>query len=104
MKPIRIKINHLNIREVRGWSTVGRIMSIYIRFTDTKIVRTREVLPEVFADFDKHADIVGLEFIRPGDFDVDAMKTVTEKYHLPSPETIRSLMRDVKPEEVAVAS
>ena len=56
--------------EVTSWTLNGKPMSTVVKFSSAKIVRTREILPEVFADFDRHGDIVAMEFMRPGDFTV----------------------------------
>jgi len=46
-------------------------------------MRTREVIPEVFADFDRHGAVVGIEFSSPGNYNLDAMNNVSRELNVP---------------------
>ena len=37
----------------------------YVQLKEGKIVRTEEIAPEVFADFNKKGEILGIEFVNP---------------------------------------
>lgn len=69
--------------DIEAYGIGGRVLGVYIRLGAGKILRTREVIADVFADFDRHGVIVGLEFTRPGIYDIDAMKNVSRKVHVP---------------------
>lgn len=60
-----------------------RVLGVYIRLAEGAVERTREIVPEVFADFDKKGVVLGIEFTRPGEFSIDEMQQVAEKVHIP---------------------
>ena len=104
MKQLRVQTRHLKLEGFSVWTMNGKTMSAYVRFTSNQIQKTREVLPEVFADFDRHGDIVGMEFLRPGEFDVDCAKQVSEKYNLEFPRTLAAFLSEVRPTEELVTA
>ena len=61
-----------------------RLLGVYIRLSDKrKVHHTREVIADVFADFDKQGEIIGIEFTRPGDYNLDAMNNVSRLVNVP---------------------
>ena len=60
-----------------------RLLGVYIRLGKGSVAKTREVLPEVFANFDRHGAILGIEFASPGEYDIDAMAHVSEVVKVP---------------------
>ena len=74
-----MKIKNKSSVRIIGIESYGlnhTLQGVYIRFSKNSVSRSREVAPEVFADFDRHGAIVGLEFSNPGDYDIDAMQHV----------------------------
>jgi len=71
------------ILEIQTYGIGRRVLGVYIRLGVGKVARTREVIADVFADFDKHGAIVGLEFTRPGAYNIDAMLNVSRLTQIP---------------------
>lgn len=78
------------------------LLAVYIRFAHTPVLKSREVLPGVFADYDRHGAIVGLEFSSPGDYDIDAMQYVSKLVNVPQLRAIDVSRMPVNVEELMV--
>lgn len=104
MTKLSIKLKKLKFEEVTSWTLNGKPMSTVVKFSSAKIDRTREILPEVFADFDRHGDIVAMEFMRPGEFEVDATKAVFEKLGLAFPNALAAMVKQIEPTEALCSS
>jgi uncharacterized protein YuzE len=63
--------------DIEAYGIGQRVLGVYIRLSEGRVERTREVIADVFADFDRHGAILGLEFTRPGKYGIDAMQNVS---------------------------
>jgi hypothetical protein len=68
---MKIKSNGVRVIGIESHGVGERLLGVYIRFAVGKVSKTREVLPEVFADFDRHGAILGVEFTSPGEYDME---------------------------------
>ncbi len=80
---MKIKNKGARILGIESHGIGDRLLGVYIRLGKGAVAKTREVLPEVFADFDKSGVILGLEFASPGDYDIDAMAHVSKVVKVP---------------------
>ena len=69
--------------EIEAYGMRSRVLGVYLRFGKGKVSKTREVAPDVFADFYKQGRVLGIEFTRPSDYNIDAMLHVSEVVKVP---------------------
>ena len=101
---MKIKNKGTEIIGIQAHGFGGNVLAVYIRFTRTPVAKSREVMPAVFADYDRHGAIVGIEFARPGDYDIDAMQHVSKAVKVPQLRAIDVSRLPVNIEEPEVAA
>jgi len=64
--------------------TIDKIAeAIYIRFSNNKVQKTIEPVPEIFMDLDYRGKVVGIEMINPGMISVRKMKKISRDFQIP---------------------
>lgn len=80
---MRIRTKGGRVLSIESYGMGDRLLGVYIRLSSSRVMRTREVIPEVFADFDRHGAVVGIEFSSPGNYNLDAMNNVSRELNVP---------------------
>ena len=80
---MHIMSKHARVLGIEAYGIGERVLGVYIQTNKAPVWRTREVIPEVFADFDRHGGVVGIEFTCPGDYSIDAMLNVSRELNIP---------------------
>ncbi len=62
--------------------------ALYIKIKDGKVHDTKEVLPEVFVDYNTKGDVIGIDVVSPC---VSIIRKVARKLHLPITKHLRKL-------------
>ena len=58
--------------------------ALYVQFSDARVTRTVELVKdELVIDLDEHANILGIEALRPGTLSV-SVRQIPRAYHLPA--------------------
>lgn len=60
--------------------------ALYIKIRDGKVHNTKEVLPEVFVDYNSKGDVIGIDVVSPC---VSIIKKIAKKLHLPITKHLR---------------
>jgi uncharacterized protein YuzE len=61
----------------------GKPVAAYIRFTDNKVRKTKEIHPNFMVDYDANRKVVGVEILNPKTFPVQMMKRISAKIKHP---------------------
>jgi uncharacterized protein YuzE len=67
------------------------IEAIYIKVSDNKVSKSKEIGPngEAVIDLDKNGGVVGIEMLEPGTISVRLFKKITRDYNLPELKNIK---------------
>jgi uncharacterized protein YuzE len=58
--------------------------ALYVQFRDATVTRTVELIKdELLVDLDEHANVLGIEALRPGTLSV-FLRQIPDTYHLPA--------------------
>ena len=64
----------------------------YLKLKDDECHHTKEILPEVFVDFNKQNEMIGIELISPC---IVTLRKVAQKLHLPILNKIRKPLEEI---------